>query len=420
MTKQELETGHKAAATIHVCSKSRRSFLLKSGALLGMASLSGVGSIVNAVASDTVSGGANASGGSPLYAYVGSRTTRLRNALGKGIEVYRFSPDSGNFEHVQQVTDLVNPSYLVVDSAQRHLYAVHGDTSRVSAFSIDPQTGKLSFINDQYTGGSNPVHLTLNKDDNFLIVANYSSGTVSLLPVDDDGGLGELVDVVKLKVDLGPNREEQAGPKPHQVQFDPSHRWLIVPAKGLDKVMSYELDEANQKLVLVNEVSTRSGAGPRHIAFHPTAPYGYVVNELDSSVTSYDFDNETGQLTPKQIVPALPQSYTGNNTSSAIFTSPDGKYLYASNRGHHSIFIGSISQGDGLLETVGWQDAQGKKPRFFTLDPTGNWLLAANEASHSIVPFQVSHNSGELSQSGQIVETGSPVSISFASPSLNK
>lgn len=351
----------------------------------------------------------------PMFAYVGSFTSKERKARGDGINVYRVDPASGGWTHVQLVPDLVNPSFLTLDRRQRVLYSVHADLTEVSAFAVDHESGKLSALNRQSMGGKNPVHLAIDPSGRFLVTANYSAGTVAVLPIETQGALGPMTDSVALPGDPGPHRTEQASSHPHDVPFDPAGRFILVPDKGLDRIFVFRLDAAG-KLVANDppNVKARTGAGPRHIAFHPTLPIAYVINELDSTVTTYGYDAARGALTPQQIVPTVPTSFTGNNTGSEIAVAPSGKFVYGSNRGHDSIVAFAVDQASGWLSPVGWEATQGKTPRFFALDPRGNFLYAANEAGDTIVTFRVDAASGKLAPTGQIVQNASPVCIVFS------
>jgi 6-phosphogluconolactonase len=353
---------------------------------------------------------------SSCFAYVGSRTTRERNARGDGINVYRADVVTGRWAHVQLVSGLANPAYLAFDRSRRFLYAVHGDLSDISAFHIEPATGKLSFINSAGTFGNNPVHLAIDPTNRFIVVANHISSTVVLLARNPDGSVGGLADKVTLTGQIGPHRAEQPFPKPHQVEFDPSGRFVVVPDKGLDQVFTFRIDAAAGKLAQVEAGSPRSrdGSGPRHVAFHPTGLFAYVVGELDSTVTAHHFDPTTGRLAPFQVVPTLPDTFVGNSRAAEIAVSRDGRFLYASNRGHDSLVAFAINQHDGRLISAGWTDSHGRTPRFFALDPAGHFLFVANEDSDSIVPFKVNDHNGGLTPAGAVVRNGSPVCIVFA------
>jgi 6-phosphogluconolactonase (cycloisomerase 2 family) len=351
----------------------------------------------------------------PRFAYVGSYTTKERNGHGEGINVYQVDPGTGNWTHVQLLKDVVNPSFLTLDERQRFLYSAHGDGDEATAFQIDAPSGRLSVLNRQPTGGKNGVSLDVDPTNRFLVLANYSSGTVAVLPINPDGSLAKLSDLVTLPGTPGPHRTEQTSSHPHDVAFDPRGRFIIVPDKGLDAVFVYKLDTAGGKLVAANPPSVTSapGAGPRHVDFHPRKPYAYVVNELDSTITTYSLDPDRGELKPLQVITTLPPAFTGNSTTSEIEVDPAGRFVYASNRGHDSLVIFAIDEATGVLASVGWEPTQGKTPRFFGIYPSGKFLYAANQDSDTIVTFRVDQASGKLTPTGQVVKTGSPSCIVF-------
>ncbi|TDH59935.1 lactonase family protein [Dankookia rubra] len=353
---------------------------------------------------------------SAYYAYVGCRTTRERNARGDGINVYRTDAATGDWSHVQLVEGLLNPSFLAFDRHRRFLYTVHGDSTEVSAFRIDDATGRLSFLNRRSTGGRNPVHLAVDPTNRFMVVANHITSTVAVLRIDpEEGSIGELTDLVKLEGTIGPHRVEQPFAKPHQTEFDTAGRFIIVPDKGLDRVFAFRLEAASGKLVPTEQgsVVAREASGPRHVALHPAAPYAYVVNELDSTVTAYRYDGQTGALEPFQILSALPDTFTGNSRAAEIAVSSDGRFVYASNRGHDSIAVLTVDVGTGRLTVQQWIASGGRTPRFFAPDPTGRFLYVANEDSDTILRFEVAAEAGELTLAGEVARTGSPVCILF-------
>jgi 6-phosphogluconolactonase (cycloisomerase 2 family) len=351
-----------------------------------------------------------------MFVYVGSRTTKERNARGQGINVYRMNPESGHWSHVQLVGDLVNPSFLAIDQSRKFLYSVHGDFSEISAFAIDVDTGVLTFINQQSTCGKNPVHLVVDKTNRFVIVANYATGTLAVLPKHADGALDPVAQLVELPGKPGPHKVQQTSSHPHHLPFDPAGRFIVVPDKGLDRIFSFAFDAAAGKLspAEVPFVTSREGSAPRHVAFHPSAPYAYVFNELNSTITVYRYTAGRGQLDPVQIIPSLPDTFFGENTGAEIEVAPSGSFLYASNRGHDSIGVFAIDRGSGRIAPVGWRSTCGDGPRFFALDPSGNFLYAANESSDTIVPFRVDGATGKLSPAGEVINTGSPVCIIFS------
>ncbi|MBS1856400.1 MAG: lactonase family protein [Acidobacteria bacterium] len=351
-----------------------------------------------------------------LFAYVGCYTTPERYARGDGIHVYRVDAGGSGWVPVERVGELVNPSFLAMRRDGRFLYAAHGDESYASAFAVEPASGRLTPLNRAASGGRNGVHLALDPAGRFLIVANYSSGSVGVLPVAADGRLSDAVHVAALPGQPGPHRVEQASSHPHQILFDPSGRFVVVPDKGLDRVFVFTFDRETGKLTPTVQGSAvaRSGSGPRHGVFHPRLTVLWVLNEIGSTVTTYQWEAERGHLRPAQILSSLPADYTGENTAAEIALSRDARFLYCSNRGHDSIATFAVDPATGLLSAMAWTSSQGRTPRFITLDPAGRMLYAANEQSDTIVPFRVDEGSGRLTPAGAAVSNASPVTIVFA------
>ena len=313
--------------------------------------------------------------------------------------------------------DLADPSYLIVDRQGRFLYSAHGDGTEATACRIDQQTGRLTIVNRQPTGGRNGVHLAIDVTNRFLAVANYATGSLAVLPINPDGSLAAVSDLATLAGTPGPHRTQQESSHPHHCPFDPSGRFIVVPDKGLDQVFVYRLDTAHGRLVPAGLpfVRARAGAAPRHVAFHPRQPYAYVINELDSTITTYHFDPDKGVLEPLQIRPTTPPTYTGNNSGAEIAVASSGRFVYGSNRGHDSIAIFAIDQASGTLTPVGWESTQGRTPRFFGLDPSGTHLYAANQGSDTVVIFRVDQTTGALTATNQIVRVATPTTIAWRS-----
>lgn len=349
-----------------------------------------------------------------MFAYVGSRTTRERNARGEGITVYRVDESTGALERIQVVGDLVNPSYLALNRAGDRLYTVHGDEMEVSVFVVDKATGSLEFLNRESTQGRNPVHLALDPSERFLVVANHIGASLAVLPIKADGSLGGLTQLVELSGPIGPHRIEQTQAKPHFSPFDPSGRFVVVPDKGLDRMFSFRFDAGTLTPASVPFVAAREGSGPRHLAFHPLLPYAYVVNELDSTVTSYRYDRDTGGLAPLQILSTLPETFTGNSRAAGITIDSAGRTVYASNRGCDSIAVFRVDRATGLLSFSGANPTLGRTPRFFTLTPNERMLFALNEDSDSIVAMRVDGSTGRLAPLQPPVPCGSPVCMVFS------
>jgi 6-phosphogluconolactonase len=347
-----------------------------------------------------------------MYAYIGSRTTRERNARGEGLSVFEVDPDNGALERTQLIGDLVNPSYLALSADGRHLYCVHGDRSEVSAFAVDRASGRLSFINQQDTQGRNPVHLALDPSGRLLVVTNHLGASLAVLPVASDGSLQPLRQLVSISGPIGPHRIEQQQAKPHFNPFDPSGRWVVVPDKGLDRVFSYRFEGGELRPAATPFAQAREGAGPRSAVFHPRLPLVYVVNELDSTLMTCRFDAAAGEIAPVHIVPTLPPSFIGNSRAAGVAIDVDGRQVYTSNRGHDSIAVFDLDAESGLPAFGGAVATLGRTPRFFTLSPDGRLLYALNEDSDTIVAFDVVK--GRLTEPREVAACGSPVCMVFS------
>jgi 6-phosphogluconolactonase len=385
------------------------------GEISGLLGPSAAAILVALALAAPLSAAAQTPSGPSMYAYVGSFTTAERKARGDGINVYRVDPATGAWTQVQHVGDLVNPSYLALIRDQRVLYSVHGDGDYASAFALDPKSGEAKLLGRAATGGKNGVREALDPSGKYLVVANYSSGSVAVLPVGPDGALRDQHQLIPLPGEPGPHKVEQQSSHPHDIVFDPSGRFVLVPDKGLDRVFVFRFDGATGKLTPTEQgsVQARPGAGPRHVAFHPKLPIVWVLNELNSTMTTYRFDPYSGSLTPFQVTTTLPTDFTGESTAAEIAVSPDGRFVYGSNRGHDSVAIYAANV-EGLLSPAGWQPTQGAGPRFIGLDPSGRFLNAANEQGDNVVTFKVDSASGKLTPTGQVIKNGSPVTIVYA------
>jgi len=326
---------------------------------------------------------------------------------------------SGKLTLIKTVKDLVNPCFLAIDPQCNYLYSIDevrkSDDSRigaVSAFSINRKTGDLTFINKQPVKGSAPCHLTVDKTGKFVLTANYNGGFISVFPIISGGRLGTMTDFVQHH-GSGPNPTRQKEPHAHSINMDPSNRYAFAADLGIDKIMIYRLDLDEGKL-LPNEqpwVQVKAGAGPRHFTFHPNGKYAYVINELNSTITAFLYDETQGTLKEIHTVSTLPEDFTGNNSCADIHVSPSGKFIYGSNRGHDSIVIFAIDEETGKLTYIDNEPTRGKTPRNFAIDPTGTFLLAENQRSNNIVTFRIDRQTGKLISTGHIIEIPSPVCI---------
>lgn len=344
--------------------------------------------------------------------YVGTYTS------GESKGIYRLELDlaTGALTSAGPPTETTNPSFLAFHPGGRVLYAVNetGESPRdegggVSAFAVDPRTGGLRFLNRQPSRGAAPCHISLDKRARHLLVANYWGGTVAVLPIRPDGGLGPAASVVQHQGrSVNPNRQER--PHPHSINLDAQDRFAFVADLGLDKVVVYRFDQGTGSLAPHEPAASLApGAGPRHFTFSADGRHAYVINELHSTVTAFAHDGAAGSLTELQTVSTLPAGFDGSNSGAEVVTRPDGRFLYASNRGHDSIAIFAIDAATGRLTAVGHQSTLGKTPRNFVLDPTGTYLLAANQDSDTIAVFRIDPGSGRLDPVGRPVRVPRPV-----------
>lgn len=346
-----------------------------------------------------------------MFVYIGSRTTKERNACGEGISICEFDPNSGHLNRLSVVKDLVNPSYLAISHNQKYLYSIHGDSNYVSAFKIDAELGELTLLDHLHCGGRNPVHLAINSDDTFLVISNHLTGNVVSIALNQDGTFDRIKSNQNLPGQPGPHRKEQPFSKPHYNSFDKSGQFIIVPDKGLDKIFSFSFEDG--ALTLVSDIKTREGAGPRHYVQHPKLNKVYVVNELDSTVVTYNFDEVSGLLEPTQVLSTLADNFVGNSRAASIISDLKGRYIYTSNRGSDSISQFKVDDETGKLSFISSFNTAGKTPRCIALSPDGSFLFSLNEDSHNISIFNVDHKSGAL-QLAHIEENfGSPVNIEF-------
>ncbi|HEY0182936.1 MAG TPA: lactonase family protein [Rhodopila sp.] len=346
-----------------------------------------------------------------MFAYVGGYTTPDRDGRGNGINVYRVDEVSGGWTHLQHIGGLENPTLFTLTRDCSRLYSVHGGRTLMSAFAIDRATGALSLLNQMDCQGNNPVDSALDPSERFLVIANYGTGAVAVMPVGDDGRLQPVSQLVPLEGTPGPNPKEQASSHPHAVIFDPTGEFVIVPDKGFDRTFFFRF--RNGRLTPTDQgfVDSAAGAAPRHATFHPSLPVLYVNNELDSTVTVFDWS--AGRATERQVISTLAGGHTGHNTTAEIAASPCGRYLYVSNRGQDSVVHFVISPDNGVLTYAGTFPTGGTKPRFFTIGPRAKHLYVANQDSDEITVFHIDAESGSLIPTGVRTSVGSPSAISF-------
>jgi 6-phosphogluconolactonase len=355
-----------------------------------------------------------------MLVYVGTYTS----GESEGIYLYSLNLASGELKYVATTKEVKDPSFVVVAPSRRYLYAVNeieefaGKRSgAVSAFAVDQRTGDLKFLNQQPSLGGAPCYLDVDRSGRFVLVANYAGGNVAVLPIRGDGRLGEATD---LKQDQGSsiNTERQEAPHAHCIVLDPTNRFAYACDLGTDKIMSFRFDKRRGKLIPNQRpsVQAKPGAGPRHLTFRPDGKYAYVINELHATITAFALDRVSGNLAEVQTIATLPEGINVANTSADIHVSPDGRFVYCSNRGHDSIAAFAINPANGRLTLIAHEPTGGKTPRNFAIDPTGNFLLAANQNSNNIVTFRRDRKTGRLTATGHMVEAPSPVCLKFFTP----
>jgi 6-phosphogluconolactonase (cycloisomerase 2 family) len=346
-----------------------------------------------------------------MFAYVGGYTTPDRDGRGNGINVYRVDEVNGAWSHVQQLGGLENPSLFTLTRDRGRLYSVHGGRSLISAFARDRGTGMLRLLNQVDCQGNNPVDSALDPTERFLVVANYGTGAVAVMPVGEDGRLGPVSQLVQLEGTPGPDPKQQASSHPHAVIFDPTGQFVIVPDKGFDRSFFFRFQDGRLAPTEQRFFQAAPGAAPRHTTFHPALPVLYVNNELDSTVTVFDW--MAGRASERQVVSTIPDGFAGHNTTAEIAVSPDGRYLYVSNRGQDSVVRFVVDQDSGRLTYADFVQTGGARPRFFTLGPDAKTLYAANQDSDDITVFDIDPGTGGLTPTGARLHVGSPSAISF-------
>jgi len=337
----------------------------------------------------------------------------------EGIYTCEFNAQSGAVGTLTLAAKTDNPSFLVLEPSGKFLYAANElgqyqglPTGAVSAFEVDPSSGKLTLLNQVSSFGGAPCHLSLDQTGKYLFVANYSGGSIAVIAIDDAGKLGASTSVVQF-AGTGPH-PRQDGPHAHYIQVTPDNRFVLASDLGTDKIMIYRFD-ATVGLLQRNEppfAELDPGAGPRHLVFSPSGKTIYVLNELSSTVTRLDFSSESGAMTPRQTISALPADFSEPNTAAEIILSPDNRFLYTSNRGHDSIAQFAIDQYSGELAIVGWTSSGGKAPRHIQIDRPGLWMIASNQNSSNVVLFRIDPTSGNLVQTSS-TGISMPVCVQF-------
>lgn len=339
----------------------------------------------------------------------------------KGIYAYRFDAKSSKLTPLGVAAETTNPSFLEIDPSRRFLYAVNevpnykgASSGAVSAFAIDHQTGKLSLLNQVASRGADPCYIAFDKTGKHALVANYTGGSVVVFPVQPDGHIGEPSAFVQHQ-GSSVNKERQEGPHAHWIETTSDNRFAVAVDLGLDELLVYRFNAKTGSLTANDPPYAKldPGAGPRHLAFHPNGKFAYVVNELQSSITTFTYDGSRGTLQKLNTITTLPKGFTGSNDTAELKVHPSGKFLFASNRGHDSIAVFSIDSRTGALTLVDHFSTQGKTPRNFEIDPSGRFLLVANQDTNNIVVFRIDLDTGKLTPTGRTLSVPSPVCLKF-------
>jgi 6-phosphogluconolactonase len=360
--------------------------------------------------------------------YVGTYTNAKTTS--KGIYVFRLQTQ--NDEVSQNIllvplglaAESVDPAFLALDEKRRLVFAANEidrfggqATGSISAFAVDPATGKLNLLNQKPSMGAGPCHLVLDRAGRHVLVANYSGGTVSVLRVEANGQLGEATSVIQ-HTGKSINSQRQEAPHPHCVTLDPANKFAFVCDLGIDKVMAYRFDGDTGKLSPADQpfAALKPGAGPRHMVFRPDGKFAYVFNELNSTITGFAYDAGTGKLSEVETVPSLPPYFDGANSGAEIQMHPSGKWLFVSNRGHNSVVLFAINREQGTLDYVEEQGTGGKTPRHFGLQPSAKHLAICNQDSNTVLVCRIDPDNGRLKPSGVFADAPSPVCAVFLPP----
>src|SRR5512143_1482829 len=351
----------------------------------------------------------------PFTVYVGTYT----DGTSRGIYRFTFDPAAGTASEPVLAAQAQSPSFLALHPSGRFLYAVGeidsfkgAKTGAVSAFAIDPNTGDLKLLNQQASQGTGPTHLVVDKAGRNVLVANYGGGNVVVLPIAADGTL-KPVSSNQAHQGSGPNKRRQERPHAHGIYLDPAEHFALAPDLGADRVFVYRFDAAKGTLEPHGAGTPEPGSGPRHLAFHPNGRSVYVINELTSTITVFAWDAEKGALTSRQTISCLPAGFSGTSWTAEVAVSPDGRFVYGSNRGDDSLAVFAVDPATGKLTAKGHMPVGGKNPRHFTIDPTGLFILAGHQASGTIGVLRRDAATGTASLVGTPVKVDKPVCLLF-------
>jgi len=340
----------------------------------------------------------------------------------KGVYVSEFDPKTGKLSPAKLAVETTNPSFLALHPSGKFVVAVNEtnefqgkkNSGGVSSFSVNPEDGSLTLINQQPSGGGAPCHVVIDKKGRTALVANYHGGSVAAFPISKKGKLRQASSFVQ-HAGSSVNKQRQAGPHGHSINLDPKNNFAFAADLGLDKILIYKFDP-QEKTLTANDpafAKVTPGAGPRHFAFHPTGKFAYVINEMQSTVTAFRYNSKAGALETLQTISTIPADFAGNTSTAEVQVHNSGKFLYGSNRGHDSIAMYSIDQKTGKLTSLGNQAIGGKAPRNFGIDPTGKYLLAAGRLTNSVTVFKINADTGKLDPTDHKISVPVPVCVKF-------
>jgi len=341
--------------------------------------------------------------------------TNISTGKSTGIYVYEFDAQTGRLSYKSLIA-VSNPSYLTISPDRKYVYSVSEDhAGMINAYNYNSATGRLTFLNKQSSGGDEPAYVSNDATGKYVFAANYTSGSLSAIPVQKDGSLGSGIQSIK-HTGSSIDKSRQGEPHVHSIVISPDNRYVFTMDLGTDKVNIYNFDQKKISAPLTPAaqpfVNITPGSGPRHFIFHPNTKYAYGINELNSTITAFNYSD--GHLAQFQTVSLFAKGFKGKGEAADIHVSADGKFLYGSNRGDaNEIVIYSINEKDGKLTYVGRQSSLGKSPRNFAIDLTGNFLLVANQDTNNIFVFKRDQKTGLLTPTGQKIDVGSPVCLKF-------
>lgn len=359
---------------------------------------------------------AAAQGAREYLVFVGTRSPE-----GKGIYAYRFNGDTGNIAPLGLAAETPDPFSLVASHDGNHLYAANitkdfqgKDSGSVSAFALDRQTGKLTPLNRVSSRGAHPCFVSLDKTERFLLLANYTGGSVAVLPVQEDGSLGEASSFVQ-HADSGIDPKKQRPAHPHAIKVSADNRFALVADAGLDKLFIYHFNSTTGSLYPAAPAyaAEKPDSGPRHFVFSPDDRFVYVIDETASTLTVFSYDAANAAMEKLQVISALPEGFTEKNKCAEIALSRSGKFLYSSNRGNDSIAVFAVNSSNGAVAPVEHVPTQGKTPGMFAIDPSGAYMFVANEDSSNVVVFRIDQKTGRLTPSGQVLNVPHPLCVNF-------